>query len=96
MATQNNHSDVCIVGNGAVGKAAALGLSQAGLKVCLLGAPIALTQSADTSSWDVRVFALNHVAKDLLTSLKVWDARDLTRVAPVSAMQVVEQVLRFH
>jgi 2-octaprenylphenol hydroxylase len=90
MATQNNHSDVCIVGNGAVGKAAALGLSQAGLKVCLLGAPLAVTQSADTSSWDVRVFALNHVAKDLLTSLKVWDALDLTRVAPVSAMQVVD------
>lgn len=90
MATQNNHSDVCIVGNGAVGKAAALGLSQAGLRVCLLGAPTTVAPSLDTSSWDVRVFALNHVARDLLASLKVWDALDLARVAPVSGMQVMD------
>ncbi|MDP3785801.1 MAG: FAD-dependent monooxygenase [Undibacterium sp.] len=82
-------SDVCIVGDGAVGKAAALGFSQAGLRVTLLAAahaPVALP----LSDWDVRVFALNHVAQGLLDRLKVWDALDQARVAPVSAMRVMD------
>lgn len=90
MATQVFDGDICIVGNGAVGKAAALGLAQAGLRVALLCAPgTAVAGPASVSEgWDVRVYALNHVAHDLLASLKVWDALDLSRVAPVSAMQV--------
>ncbi|MCH8623036.1 FAD-dependent monooxygenase [Undibacterium sp. TS12] len=90
MATQVFDGDICIVGNGAVGKAAALGLAQAGLRVALLCAPgTAVAGPASVSDeWDVRVYALNHVAHDLLASLKVWDALDLSRVAPVSAMQV--------
>ena len=89
MTTQTYHSDVCIVGRGAIGKAAALGFSQAGLKVCILSeaAPVTL---ALTDDWDVRVFALNHVAHDLLSSLKVWDAMDLARVAKVDAMHIVD------
>lgn len=89
MTTQLVHSDVCIVGNGAVGKAAALGFSQAGLRVCILSAA-APTVALITDHWDVRVFALNHVAHDLLSSLKVWDALDLARVAEVDAMHVVD------
>ena len=89
MATPVFDGDICIVGNGAVGKAAALGLAQAGLRVALLCAPGSVTAAAPVSAdWDVRVYALNHVAHDLLSSLKVWDALDLSRVAPVSAMQV--------
>ncbi|WP_428718309.1 FAD-dependent monooxygenase [Undibacterium curvum] len=83
---QIHHCDICIVGNGAVGKAAALGLAQAGLTVrvlCELAAPA--VASAD---WDVRVFALNHVAYDLLDQLKVWGALDHSRVAAVTGMQV--------
>ncbi len=38
--------------------------------------------------WDVRVYALNHTARDLLGALKVWDALDASRVAPVDAMAV--------
>ncbi|CAN5874633.1 UbiH/UbiF family hydroxylase [soil metagenome] len=92
MTTQTYHSDVCIVGNGAVGKAAALGFSQAGLRVDLLSSaavagPVTLPAAG---SWDVRVFALNHVAHDLLVSLKVWDALELSRVQAVSAMQVMD------
>jgi ubiquinone biosynthesis UbiH/UbiF/VisC/COQ6 family hydroxylase len=34
------------------------------------------------------VYALNHTAHHLLSSLKVWDALDQTRVAPVDAMIV--------
>lgn len=80
-------SDICIVGNGAVGKTAALGLANAGWKVTLL-APTAAAAKPPTADWDVRVYALNHVAHDLLLQLKVWDAMDQTRIAPVDAMVV--------
>ncbi|MCU6435147.1 UbiH/UbiF family hydroxylase [Undibacterium sp. Jales W-56] len=86
MATQSVDSDICIVGDGAVGKVAALGLSQQGLRVTLLGP--AIVSPSVSEDWDVRVFALNHVAHDLLDSLKVWGALDHARVAPVEAMQV--------
>jgi 2-octaprenylphenol hydroxylase len=80
-------SDVCIVGNGAIAKTAALGLAQAGHSVTLL-APAAGPAVPDGASWDVRVYALNQTANTLLSSLKVWGALDMARVAPVDAMQV--------
>jgi len=80
-------SDVCIVGNGAIAKTAALGLAQAGHSVTLL-APAAGLAVLDEASWDVRVYALNQTANTLLSSLKVWGALDMARVAPVDAMQV--------
>ena len=89
MNTQTYHSDVCIVGSGAVGKAAALGFSQAGLKVCILSEPAPAPVSL-SDDWDVRVFALNHVAHDLLSSLKVWGAMDAARIAKVTAMHIVD------
>lgn len=89
MTTQTYQSDVCIVGSGAVGKAAALGFSQAGLRVTVLSSAASAPQVVP-DQWDVRVFALNHVAHDLLASLKVWDAMDLARVAAVEAMQVAD------
>ncbi|MGE5650410.1 MAG: UbiH/UbiF family hydroxylase [Bacillota bacterium] len=79
-------SNICVIGNGAVGKAAALAFAQAGLSVTLLS-PAATPLDAQ-ASWDVRVYALNHTAHDLLTSLRVWDALDATRVAPVDAMDI--------
>ncbi len=88
MNQQLIRSEICIVGDGAVGKAAALGLAQAGLSVALLRGGPAGSPVAATSDWDVRVFALNHIAHDLLNSLKVWGALDASRLAPVSAMQV--------
>jgi ubiquinone biosynthesis UbiH/UbiF/VisC/COQ6 family hydroxylase len=83
-------SNACIIGNGAVGKAAALGLAQAGLSVTLLIPPSGSSSETATESgaWDVRVYALNRVARDLLASLKVWGALDASRVAPVEAMNV--------
>ncbi|MBC3936333.1 FAD-dependent monooxygenase [Undibacterium sp. CY7W] len=83
---QIHHCDICIVGNGAVGKAAALGLAQAGLTVRVLCESAAPTVAS--ADWDVRVFALNHVAYDLLDQLKVWGALDHSRVAAVTGMQV--------
>ncbi len=87
-------SDVCIIGDGAIGKVAALGFAQAGLKVTLLSPLFASAnkipppQPAGLEAWDVRVYAVNHVAHDLLSSVKVWDALDAARVAPVDSMVV--------
>jgi len=92
-SAQSRTSDVCIVGNGAIAKTAALGFAQAGHRVTLLvPAPRAAQEEAAPVAgerpWDVRVYALNHTAHDLLASLKVWGALDLARVAPVDAMAV--------
>ncbi|GJI91743.1 FAD-dependent monooxygenase [Duganella hordei] len=81
-------SDICIVGNGAIAKTAALGLAQAGLSVTLLGPPSRPAAPAADPGWDARVYALNHTAHHLLSSLKVWNALDQARVAPVDAMIV--------
>ena len=87
-----SHCDVCIVGDGAIAKTTALGLAQQGHKVTLLCPPAAPLTVGGTAppepSWDVRVFALNHTAYNLLSSLKVWDALDAARVAPVDTMAV--------
>ena len=86
-------SDICIVGNGAIAKTAALGFAQAGQSVTLLCPPPPTSQPSPSqpavqASWDVRVYALNHTANNLLSSLKVWGALDAARVAPVDAMLV--------
>lgn len=78
---------ICVIGNGAVGKAAALAFAQAGLDVTLL-APPARHAQPDPASWDLRVYALNHTAHALLSSLRVWQALDASRVAPVDTMDV--------
>ena len=80
--------DICVIGGGAVGKAGALALARAGLNVVLVS-PESLTTPADAlGDWDLRVFALNHVAHALLSSLKVWEAMDSDRIAPVDAMAI--------
>ena len=86
----NLQSDVCIIGNGAIGKAAALGFAQSGMSVTLL-APASVARVPalqDSAPWDLRVYALNGVARSLLSSIKVWDALDASRIAPVDAMVV--------
>ena len=86
-------SAVCIVGNGAIAKTAALGFAQAGHSVTLLVPPAAPVPAFDSAvpaeaAWDARVYALNHTAHTLLSSLKVWGALDVDRIAPVDAMVV--------
>ncbi|MES2026881.1 MAG: UbiH/UbiF family hydroxylase [Pseudomonadota bacterium] len=81
-------SDVCIIGDGAIGKAAALGFAQAGLKVSLLSPAAPTASSVAKEEWDVRVYAVNHIAQTLLSSVKVWDALDASRVEPVDSMVV--------
>jgi 2-octaprenylphenol hydroxylase len=80
---------VCIVGNGAIAKTAALGFAQAGHSVTLLAPPAAPAAPAGGEQpWDARVYALNHTAHTLLSRLKVWGALDAARVAPVDSMVV--------
>jgi 2-octaprenylphenol hydroxylase len=85
-------SDICIVGNGAIAKTAALAFAQAGQSVTLLSPPAPPPQSTSPATadpgWDARVYALNHTAFKLLSALKVWGALDMARVAPVDAMLV--------
>lgn len=80
--------DICVIGSGAVGKAGALALAQAGLKVVLVAPALPAHDAAPPDNWDLRVYALNHVARNLLTSLKVWDAMDENRIAAADAMAV--------
>lgn len=86
-------SDVCIIGDGAIGKVAALGFAQTGLSVTLLR-PSSLRSAspainpAAADDWDVRVYAVNHVAHALLSSVKVWEALDAARVTAVDSMVV--------
>ncbi len=92
-SSKRHQSDVCIVGNGAIAKTAALGFAQAGHSVTILMPPAAPGTDAAAPAgaeqpWDVRVYALNHTAHTLLSSLKVWGALDQSRIAPVDAMQV--------
>src|SRR5450830_99356 len=82
-------ADICIVGNGVIGKTAALALAQAGLRVTLLTPPpVAATPASEAGSWDVRVYAVNQVARDLLSSIKEWHALDVERVTAVDGMDV--------
>ena len=59
-------SQICVVGNGAVGKASALALAQAGYAVTLLSPPQAESNASKwkaSGEWDSRVYALNHATK---------------------------------
>lgn len=89
---QGERRDICIVGDGVIGKTAALALARAGLTVTLLSPAVpAFAPSAApaaTADWDLRVYALNHVAQALLSELKVWDALDAARVTAVDGMTV--------
>jgi 2-octaprenylphenol hydroxylase len=90
-SSARHQSAVCIVGNGAIAKTAALGFAQAGHSVTLLvppSAPILPAATAGAPAWDVRVYALNHTAHGLLSQLKVWGALDMDRVAAVDVMAV--------
>lgn len=84
---QRKQAEVCIVGNGAIAKTTALALAQAGQQVLLL-VPEEKTAPSPAASWDVRVYALNQTAFNLLSALRVWGALDQERLAAVEGMQV--------
>lgn len=73
--------DVCIRGDGIVGRSLALLLSRERLKVALVCPPPAKAAAAD-----VRAYAINHASRELLQELRVWPAEP--QVTPVQGMQV--------
>jgi 2-polyprenylphenol 6-hydroxylase len=84
-----NH--ICVIGNGVIGKVAALGFAQAGLSVGLLSpssSDVSPNTGLQTTAWDARVYALNQAVRRLLSSVKVWDAMDGSRVTPVKGMVI--------
>ena len=76
-----------VVGGGLVGKAAALALTQIGMRVALLAQPAnALPQGA---VFDSRVYAFSSSTQTFLERLRVWQAMDPTRIGPVYDMRVL-------
>ena len=83
--------DALVIGRGAVGAAAALGLAQCGMRVGIVAPAGAQPQTQARRSdddWDPRVFALSPGSRALLQGLRVWDALDAKRIAPVYDMRV--------
>lgn len=76
--------DVVVVGRGPVGAAAALALAQSGCRVAILGE----AAPADDGGWDPRIYALSPGSRALLARVKVWDALDAARIAPVYDMRI--------
>lgn len=84
--TAHHTFDVAVVGGGLVGKTAALALTQSGYKTALLAQP-ATPRPADLV-FDTRVYALSSSSQALLERLRVWQALDHNRLAPVYDMRV--------
>ena len=76
--------DVCIRGDGVVGRSLALLLARERLRVALLSRPA--PPPAQPPAADVRAYALNSASRSLLQALRVWP--DPTFATPVSQMQV--------
>ena len=84
--TAHHTFDVAVVGGGLVGKTAALALTQSGYKTALLAQP-ATPRPADLA-FDTRVYALSSSSQALLERLRVWQALEHSRLAPVYDMRV--------
>ncbi len=83
--------DVCIRGDGVVGRCLALSLAQQRLRVALVAAPARTSQNEPPlanahPAGDVRAYALNMASKRLLESLRAWP--DASNATPVLDMQV--------
>ena len=77
--------DVCIRGDGVVGRVLALLLARERLRVALVIRPEVAPESP-TPAGDVRAYALNSASRQLLQSLRVWP--DAPFATPVTQMQV--------
>ena len=76
--------DVCIRGDGVVGRTLALQLARERLRVALVTRP--LQTSAEPPKADVRAYALNSASRTVLENLRVWPEAPFT--TPVREMQV--------
>ncbi len=85
--------DVIVVGRGAIGAAAALGLAAAGRKVALVG-PAARDAAGAVQEWDARIFALSPASRRLLERVGAWSGMDASRIAPVYDMRLYNRMGR--
>jgi 2-polyprenyl-6-methoxyphenol hydroxylase-like FAD-dependent oxidoreductase len=90
MAGMSRSFDVCIRGNGVVGRTLALLLAQNRLQVALAGRAAVPAGSSNASSTptapDVRAYALNAASRRTLQKLRAWPEE--AAATPVTAMQV--------
>jgi 2-octaprenylphenol hydroxylase len=86
MNTQ--HSDVIILGGAMVGAAAALALSQLGLRVSLLETHPVNRDFDSSQPYSLRISAIQRSSEKLLKSLGVWDAIIARRIMPFTAMHI--------
>lgn len=77
---------VAIVGAGVAGLAMAVGLSQLGLSVALVGPPA--RRAVASPAFDARIYALSQASVRLLEQLRVWPQIDAARLQPVQKMRV--------
>ena len=86
MTVHHQTFDVAVIGGGLVGKTAALALTQGGKRVALLAQPCAALPAG--AAFDARVYALSASSQALLERLRVWQALEPSRLAPVYDMRV--------
>lgn len=91
MTAYHQTFHVAVVGGGLIGKSAALAFAQAGLRIALIAQPAA-PRAAD-ESFDARIYALSASSQALLERLRVWQALDHERLAPVYDMRVYGDAL---
>lgn len=85
---QESSFDCVVVGAGVAGMACALGLSQQGLRVALVG-PRARAHIASTAEpFDGRIYAIAPATIELLLTLGVWNRVDAARATAVERMRV--------
>lgn len=78
--------DLVVAGRGLVGSATAFAAAQAGLRVALVGRPVA----ASNGEWDDRVYAIAPAVRAWFEALRLGSRFDASRVAPVRAMRIRE------
>ena len=84
MSLSNTQFDVCIRGAGIVGRSLALMLASQGLRVALVN--LHASANAGQGHSDVRAYALNTAAKQLLTDLRCWP--EASACTPILKMHI--------
>ena len=84
MSLTNTQFDVCIRGAGIVGRSLALMLASQGLRVALVN--LHASANAGQGHSDVRAYALNTAAKQLLTDLRCWP--EASACTPILKMHI--------
>ncbi len=84
MSLSNTQFDVCIRGAGIVGRSLALMLASQGLRVALVN--LHSSANAGQGHSDVRAYALNTAAKQLLTDLRCWP--EASACTPILKMHI--------